>query len=430
MNITRLNYPKVPMISPAAFSSRLRNSIHRGTRGLVTRFMLLVAAAFVCSLIPNTQAAITGQWGFESGDLAMSAKIGQPIDYLDTFETPFDTAFNTTASFGIANINGQSVPVMYFPMTLPQSQVGGPGAGFTIPHGAAPNGGGFNVNQYTIIMDIYYPASSSGTNRMLLQTDINAPSNPNAEFVVDNQNRIGTDGGFFSGTATVTPGAWHRVAFAVDLTIPSVAKFIDGVKIDESNPGAGVDGRFSLNGAYLYFDNDGNPAHTDTQTAPGYLSSLQFRDERVPDTLIQSLGAPTPGGILTGPPPNPYVTTLLPSPQSAIIPARSTVPPNPLIQAIIVDGTNGVNPALVSLTLDGQSVSPTVNKVMDTTTVSFTPTAFLASLSLHTVRVTYTGLDGTPYNTQWQFVVGFYVAIPAGDPLGSANTPGFLVRTV
>ena len=115
---------------------------------------------------------------------------------------------------------------------------------------------------------------------------------------------------------------------------------------------------------------DGNPAHTDTQTAPGYLSSLQFRDERVPDTLIQSLGAPTPGGILTGPPPNPYVTTLLPSPQSAIIPARSTVPPNPLIQATIVDGTNAVNPAMVTLTLDAQSVLATVNKMGDTTTVS------------------------------------------------------------
>ena len=82
------------MTSPAAFSPWLRNLIHRGTRGLVTRFIPLAAAAFVCSLIPNTEAAITGQWGFESGDLAMSAKIGQPMDYLDTFETPFDTAFN------------------------------------------------------------------------------------------------------------------------------------------------------------------------------------------------------------------------------------------------------------------------------------------------------------------------------------------------
>src|ERR1051326_2163709 len=261
-------------------------------RGLLDAVKIWTAAVFLCCAAFASQPAITGQWSFEGGDLLFSAKIGQPMDYLDFAETPFDTQFGTTTDFGIGNINGQVVSVMLFPMTMP-------GGGFTVPHGAAPTGTELNINQYTIIMDIYYSSASSGTRRALFQTDINAPNNPNAEYFVDAQNRIGTDGGNFSGS--LTPDTWHRVAFAVDLTIPSVASFIDGVKVGETSPGSGLDGRFSLNGAYLYFDNDDN-----NETALGYISSLQFRDERVPDSLITSLGGPTPGGILTGPPPNPY----------------------------------------------------------------------------------------------------------------------------
>jgi len=425
MRTRRSNSPHDAATKPgldAGFSARttLLGPVQRRVERMASRLKFWVAAIFVLGFAASSHAAITGQWSFESGDLTFSAKIGQSMDYRDFAETPFDTLFGTTASFGIGNIGGQSVPVMFFPATILHG-------GFTVPHGAAANGAGVNVNQYTIIMDIYYPGSSSGKPRALFQTDVNAVI-PEASFEVDSQNRIGTAGGFFSGTATLTQDTWHRVAFAVDLTIPSVAKFIDGVKVDESDPGAGRDGRWSLNGSVLYFDSDDQ--NDPTQTASGYLSSMQFRDERVSDELIVALGGPTSDGIPSGPLPNPYVSSVVPSPTTVIIPARSTVPPKPLIQAIIIDGTNAVDPATVTLTLNSQSVTPTVNKMGDTTTVSFTPTTLLGPLSTNAVQITFKGLDGTSFSRSWQFVVGIYTLIPAGDAPGSANTPGFLVRTV
>src|SRR5688500_2646831 len=95
-------------------------------------------------------AAITGQWDFNTD---LSATIGQPISYLDA-ETEAADAFGTTTSFGIADIASQPAAVLKFPQTLPF-------AGYAVPVGAAGNGGGSLVNQYTIIMDVLFPAASS-----------------------------------------------------------------------------------------------------------------------------------------------------------------------------------------------------------------------------------------------------------------------------
>src|SRR5437773_8007707 len=106
--------------------------------------------------------AITGQWDFESGDF--SATIGAPLSYLDP-ATQADTQFNTTAALGIANINGQVAKVMRFPKMVSSSM------GYLMTHGAAPNGGGTLVNQYTLILDVLYPTASSGKYRSITQTD-------------------------------------------------------------------------------------------------------------------------------------------------------------------------------------------------------------------------------------------------------------------
>src|SRR5436305_1929841 len=94
----------------------LLRSICRRVNSMANYLHLWVAAAFVFAAA-SSQAAITGQWSFESGDVFGSAKVGQDIEYLEFQNTPFDTEFNTTTAFGIADIGGQSVPVMKFPKT-------------------------------------------------------------------------------------------------------------------------------------------------------------------------------------------------------------------------------------------------------------------------------------------------------------------------
>jgi hypothetical protein len=158
-----------------------------------------------------SRAAITGQWDFETSDLS------------------------ATTALDIANINGEVGRVMRFP-ACSSSQ------GYVLPHGAAPNGGGSKVNQYTLILDVLFPATSTGY-RAFWQTDTNNTSD--ADLFVNGANGIGISGTY---QGSLTLGAWHRVAFALDLTATSgqLSKYIDGALVGTQTLSEGVDGRWSL----------------------------------------------------------------------------------------------------------------------------------------------------------------------------------------
>jgi hypothetical protein len=379
---------------------------------------LLLCGALLASLPGALHGATTGQWDFESGNLA--ATIGLDLEIRDG-ETQSGTQYGTTTSLGIPNINGEVARVMKFAKTT--SEFGG----YSIYPGANPNGGGNLLNQYTLLMDVYFPSASSGKPRALLQTDGFA----NAEYSINTANAIGNDGGTFSGN--VTADQWHRIAIAVDTAAspPTVAKFVDGVKVGESPLAAlpAVDSRWAISpfDSAIFCDDNG-------ETEVGYINSLQLRDEKMTDVLIAALGGPSAAGILTGPPPNPYVVDVSPSPETARIPSRSTVSPRPEIRAVFEDGQTGVLPSSVRLQLDGAApITPTVSKVGTTTTVTYTPASYL-SQGIHRVSITFTddAVPANPLGTQWQFAVGPYGGLPAdaaGAP-GSANTPGLVVRTV
>jgi len=230
----------------------------------------------------NPAVFVTGQWDFLSGNLA--ASYGKDMEFFDA-TVQADTTFGTTTDFGIPNINaGAENKVMHF---NPSTAGTGPWGGYKMYHGAAPNGGGNYVNQYTLIFDIYYPASSDGTWRSLWQTDV---SNSNdGDLFVGTSNGLGissTYDGYVSATW------WHRIALAIDLSgpgAPVLTKFTDGDKVGNQTVGlSGVDGRFSLDPyALLFADNDGD-------VAEAYVSSVQFSNGRRPDAYIKALGGPNP----------------------------------------------------------------------------------------------------------------------------------------
>ncbi|MBI4324082.1 MAG: hypothetical protein HY674_02340 [Chloroflexi bacterium] len=372
-----------------------------------------------------TRAAITGQWDFDSGNLV--ATFGQDMSYLEGpgGDTEANTRFGTTTSFGIPGINGQEAKVMKFPKTVLGS------GGFLIAHGASPNGRGFNVNQYTIIMDVLFPATSSDKVRSLLKTDWSFGFN--ADYLINNANGIGVEGGGFDGL--IQANTWHRIAFAVDLAAasPVVDKFINGVKVGGQSL-SGIDSRWSA-ASYLYFafDNDANP-ESPSETEEGYINSIQFRDEKLSDGLLAALGGPNAQGILSGPPPNPYIDSVEPSPESARIPSRSNVPPQPTVRVVILDGMSKVVDGTIQLLFDGEVVTPQIAKDGTATTVSYTPPSLLQALSIHKVALTFRD-DASPANelgTQYSFAIGAFSPITSDAmlPLGSADTPGFKVKTV
>lgn len=232
-------------------------------------------------------ALVTGQWDFEGLNLA--ATCGEALE-ASSIEVEFDTGYATSDVFGLPNLNGAPVRMMTFPGVPPS---GGIMSGYRMRHGIPANGGGQRVNKYTLIMDIAYPTTSHDLERAILQT--NPANTDNRDIAVGTNNGIGVSGGF---QGTLQPDVWQRVAFAVDLTSstgPIMAKFINGVKVGQQVLSEGRDGRWSLAPSTdattpwaLLFADDNN-----VEVQPGYVSSIQIRNDRLSDELIRRMGGPS-----------------------------------------------------------------------------------------------------------------------------------------
>ncbi|MCI0745761.1 MAG: hypothetical protein L0Y58_10190 [Verrucomicrobia subdivision 3 bacterium] len=239
------------------------------------------------TVIDPALALVTGQWDFNNFDL--SATCGQPLEYTSV-AVEFDTGFANSDFFDLPNLDGAPVSLMAFP-GLPPS--GGNMSGYRMRHGIAANGGGTNVNKYTLIMDVLYSTPSHNAERAILQTD---PLNANnRDIAIGANNGIGVSGGF---QGTFAADAWQRIAFAVDLNGPSgaplMAKFINGVKVGQQVLTEGRDGRWSLPPA----THPDTPwalllADDNTDVQPGYVSSIQIRNDRLSDELIRRMGGPS-----------------------------------------------------------------------------------------------------------------------------------------
>jgi hypothetical protein len=252
-------------------------------------------AARLTVVIPQ----ITGQWDFNHGDLR--ATVGRDLEYYDV-SVQTNTSFGTTTSFGVPNIAGQLAAVMKF--TPPSGNAGGSGGanpsieawgGYRMFHGAPANGGGLNVNQYTLIYDVLYPASSDLSWRAVVQASLTpVTGGDDSEYYINQSDGIGISG-IYDGN--ITPDQWHRVALAVDMARPGlspvVEKFIDGVKVGEQTAGLDVrDGRFSLSPLYALLFSENNGYNNDA-----YVSSVQFRNGRLSDAAIEAMGGPTAGKL-------------------------------------------------------------------------------------------------------------------------------------
>ena len=209
------------------------------------------------------------QWDFNEGDLR--ATVGNELAYRG------DTA--TVTTFETMQIGGQEAKVMKIPAATAAQ-------GFTMTHGVAPNGGGQYVNQYTLVLDVMYPAASADKWRVFLQT--NTGNSNDGDFFANPAGGIGISGSY---QGQILADTWHRVAFAVDLTTATVGKYIDGQLVNTQTLGEGLDGRWSLDpSALLFADEDGD-------TAVGYVNSIQFHGRTLSAAEIGALGSATAGGL-------------------------------------------------------------------------------------------------------------------------------------
>ena len=246
----------------------------------MNRIRTWIKCSWLLGIAASASATVTGQWDFDSGSL--SATTGAALAYRG------DTAATTT--FSTPSIGGQPAKVMGFPATTPSQ-------GYVLNHGIVPNGGGSQVNQYTLILDVMFPAASTGQWRSFFQTD--ASNTTDGEFFVNPVNGIGISG-IYQGT--LQADTWHRVAFVVDLTLATqrLRKFIDGVLVGTQDLNAGVDSRWALNPTALLFADENN------ETRAGFVNSIQIHDVVLADSAITALGGATAAGIPLPPSAAPY----------------------------------------------------------------------------------------------------------------------------
>lgn len=242
---------------------------------------------------PNAEGIplVSGQWDFDEGVTTfadgLKATIGTDLQYYPG--TEFGTVYSTVPfGAGTANVLGYAAA--------------NAGDAYIMTHGALPNGGGLRVNRYSLIMDLFYPATSTGF-RALWQTDTNIPAANDGDLFVNGDNGIGIS----QYQGVVTPDTWHRVAFTFDLTKRELGKYIDGANVLSGPVGSaplgtgpfqylsatsgGVDGRWSLSPlAGLLADEDG-------EVAAVQINSVQFRPVVLSADEIRRIGKPTSTGI-------------------------------------------------------------------------------------------------------------------------------------
>src|SRR6267142_751733 len=253
-----------------------------------TRTLRLLSAIIVASLfvVAQSSAQPSGQWDFNSGNL--TATVGADLQYADGGggATALATAFGSTAAFSIPAINGTDAMVMRFPAATN-------GMGYLMPTPPA-NGTPTTVNQYTLLMDVFYPAASATKIRPLIR-----PYNLGGteQYIIIDAN--GAVGPAVVGSGGVTgpfvgglqPNTWYRLGLSVTAG-GTIRVYTNGVEMGSFSGGT-VDGFFAL---------DPSPAtalilgSTSTNAALGYVNSLQIRTNALNAGQMQALGGPSAAG--------------------------------------------------------------------------------------------------------------------------------------
>jgi len=230
----------------------------------ILTFVFLLVPVFSCF------SEITGYWNFNG---SLKATIGENLEW--AWEQG-DATFGTTETFEIPGIQGKSANVLKFPDSDEFSDF----SGIEVWIGDGLDEDNWLFNEYSIIVDILYPETSSTDKRAIVS---NAPVEQ-ASIIINEEGKIG--GTSFHGE--ILANSWYRVAIVVSHASKKIMYYLDGQKVGHESIGGLVDGegKHSLADFFYLFTTNG-------LSKGGYISSLQFHNEALPDTVINDLGGTT-----------------------------------------------------------------------------------------------------------------------------------------
>jgi glycerophosphoryl diester phosphodiesterase len=231
------------------------------------------------------------EWEF-NGSLA-SAMGGGSLTFSDGANTEALCAFETTDGVNVPDIAGDTAGYLRLPGFTSREH----GLSLFLT-GIAANGGGTNVNRYSLIFDVNLPFPGSWF--CFFNTDPN--NNNDGDFFLNGSRALGIGALGYSGNNVITPGTWHRVIFSADLPSGTVTTYVDGTLVRTRTGAALTDQRFALYpgsaaGSHLRLFND-----EDGETSEVLVSAFAFTDVPLSATQALELGSPRAEGIFYSPP--------------------------------------------------------------------------------------------------------------------------------
>ncbi len=345
----------------------------------VKKRLLLSFVSLLFCLLGATEVRAqdyVGLWNFDEGNLSSSS--GEDMEYLD--DTGDIAEFGTTESFGVPAINGEIANVLKLPKLTPEQ-----GLLINLPEGES-NGGGDLVNNWTAIMDIYHPATSSGKKRALIEivTGEWVAGADDAEFYVSANNAIGT-AGFEVGT--LTPGEWHRVAIVMNVEGASEGLGFGRVYIDGNYAGGtavpadSLDGRWSLDTLFnltlSLFQDDNN------ESEEVVVNSVQLRFEALNAGQIGALGGAQAAGV-------PKKLPDVPSFVTGWTPSAAYANADTVLGVVVDSGDTDIGKNSFSLSLNGEVIPSEVTEDGGVFTVKASGDVALEKASKYELKVAFT----------------------------------------
>ncbi|MBI2924182.1 MAG: hypothetical protein HYY24_00575 [Verrucomicrobia bacterium] len=292
--VTTIRYNVAQPLEPKAEQKLKLEFTHTGGESVSREYSFITGTA-------SAGGFAGGQWDFDNGNL--EASIGRDLRYIDD-SLASRYQFGTTTQLGIEGINGKEAKVIHIPYTTGDEGPIFKQIGLRMRHNITPNGGGQEVNQWTLIMDVYWGPVGSGFGSILQTHDFDNPTDGDMFWRA-------SDGSYGKGCCSNYDGIsqepghnhkrgeWARVVFSANIPEKRLAKYVNGFKHreDVGGDGASIDGRFGLPPeVFLFGDGD------DNERSEAFVNSIQIREGALSDDEVAALGGPSADGIPT---PNP-----------------------------------------------------------------------------------------------------------------------------
>lgn len=221
-------------------------------------FALSALAVFAqAPAINPSQTGLVGLWEFENAGNLLEATVGSDLTEGGTTGTWSQVSGPTGADHAVA----KSV-----------------GSHFVCDHGIAANGGGSNVNKWSMVVDFKVPNISSW--KCFLQT--NTANSNDGDLFVNTSGNVGVAALTYSSTALIA-NEWYRLAFTVDAG-NDIKIYLDGELWNAGDPST-LDGRFALDLANLLLFADDN-----AEDNPMDISVVALYDRTLSDNEVFILG--------------------------------------------------------------------------------------------------------------------------------------------